>query len=137
MKLLKALPFFILFLLLSPLAYSDDATQLTKQRQLFQQAKKALQDNQIPRYQALYKQLDGYPLQGYLQYLYLNGRLNQASNASMHEFLTKEDGSFYAERLRNFCIVFQSTFGNLSSSLNCPAPFNHSPPSMVTTSPLI
>ena len=102
MKLLKTLPFFILCLLLSPLAYSDDATQLTKQRQLFQQAKKALQDNQIPRYQALYKQLDGYPLQGYLQYLYLNGRLNQASNASMHEFLTKEDGSFYAERLRNF-----------------------------------
>ena len=102
MNIIKTLPFFILCLLMSPQAYSDNAVQLTEQRQLFQQAKKALQDNQISRYQMLHKQLDGYPLQGYLQYLYLNGRLSQASNASVSEFLKKEDGSFYAERLRMF-----------------------------------
>ncbi len=102
MKLIKTLPFFILCLLVSPLAYSDNTAQLSKQRQLFQQAKKAIQDNQVSQYQTLYKQLDGYPLQGYLQYLYLNRRLNQASNASISEFLSKEDGSFYAERLRKF-----------------------------------
>ena len=102
MNIIKTLPFFILCLLMSPLAYSDNAVQLTEQRHLFQQAKKALQDNQISRYQMLHKQLDGYPLQGYLQYLYLNGRLSQASNASVSEFLKKEDGSFYAERLRMF-----------------------------------
>jgi len=57
--------------------------------------------------------------------------------ASKINFYISKFKNYFLECLRNFCIVFQSTFGNLSSSLNCPAPFNHSPPSMVTTSPLI
>lgn len=87
---------------MSPLAYSDNAVQLAEHRQLFEQAKRALQNNQLSQYQTLYDRLDGYPLQGYLRYLYLNGRLSQASNTSVSQFLKKEDGSFYAERLRMF-----------------------------------
>ena len=34
-------------------------------------------------------------------------------------------------------IALHASFGTLSKSLNCPAPFNHSPPSIVTTSPFM
>ncbi|HET8807351.1 MAG TPA: transglycosylase SLT domain-containing protein, partial [Methylophaga sp.] len=42
-----------------------------------------------------------YPLQSYLDYLFLRHRLNQTGNASVAAFLDKHDDSFFAERLRN------------------------------------
>ncbi|MDX1574508.1 MAG: transglycosylase SLT domain-containing protein, partial [Methylophaga sp.] len=62
---------------------------------------KALQTHQLPRFQTLRNQLDGYPLQSYLDYLFLRHRLNQTSNDSVAAFLNKHDDSFFADRLRS------------------------------------
>ncbi|MDX1574493.1 MAG: transglycosylase, partial [Methylophaga sp.] len=67
-------------------AISDAALSLDDQRKTYQQAKKALQTHQLPRFQTLRNQLDGYPLQSYLDYLFLRHRLNQTSNDSVAAF---------------------------------------------------
>lgn len=76
-----------------------DAT-LAEQRKIYQQAKKALQTHQLTQFQTLRNRLDNYPLQSYLDYLFLQHRLNQTSNDSIAGFLAKHDDSFFAERLR-------------------------------------
>lgn len=97
MRLLKTLLFCLVLLPMSQVA--ADA-QLEKQRHLFQQAKKALQTNQINLYQQQLKQLAGYPLQPYLQYLYLRHRLHHVSPKTIQNFLDEQEGTFYADRLR-------------------------------------
>ncbi|MCX4186375.1 transglycosylase SLT domain-containing protein [Methylophaga sp. OBS4] len=97
---MKTLLFYLGCLLLTPIAHADSEAQLAKQRQLFQQAKKALQTNQLNLYQQFSAQLQGYPLQGYLQYLYLRHRLHHVSADTIKQFLDQEDGTFYADRLR-------------------------------------
>ena len=74
---------------------------LSKQRVLFQQAKKALETNQITRFEQLKAQLTGYPLQPYLDYLFLQHRLAFVEKRKVIEFLDKNANTFYAERLRN------------------------------------
>lgn len=91
---------FCLFFLLLPVAHAEAQAQLEKQRQSFQLARKALQTNQLNLYQQFYARLDGYPLQGYLQYLHLRHRLNHVSSATISDFLQQQDNTFYAERLR-------------------------------------
>lgn len=86
--------------LLLPIAHADDQAQFAKQRQTFQFAQKALQTNQLSLYQQFYDRLDGYPLQGYLQYLYLRHRLDHVSTDAISDFLTQQDNTFYADRLR-------------------------------------
>ena len=84
------------------LTYATSNTAvLAKQRVVFQQAKKALETNQIPQFHALQSQLNDYPLQPYLDYLYLRHRLSQSNNAIIDQFLAENEGSFYAQRLRN------------------------------------
>ncbi len=89
-------------LLLNPLTTtaSDNASELAKQRTLFQQAKNALETNQIPRFRSLQSQLNGYALQPYLDYLYLRHRLSQTNPATIQQFLNKNQGTFYAQLLR-------------------------------------
>lgn len=98
MHLIKTLLFCLLWL---PLSQAVANPQLEKQRQLFQQTKKALQTNQLNLYQQQLQQLDGYPLQPYLQYLFLRHRLGQVSPQTIQVFLDEQDGTFYADRLRN------------------------------------
>lgn len=76
------------------------ALSLSEQRKTYQQAKKALETHQLTRFQTLRNQLDDYPLQGYLDYLFLRHRLNQTSNDSVAAFLGRHDNSFFADRLR-------------------------------------
>ncbi|MBL1319861.1 MAG: transglycosylase SLT domain-containing protein [Methylophaga sp.] len=80
---------------------TTNSTALTKQRIIFQQAKNALETNQISRFHALQSQLNDYPLQPYLEYLYLRHRLSQISNATIIQFLSENKDTFYAERLRS------------------------------------
>lgn len=93
-----------LFLLLSlsvlakPAVATEDS--LEKQRVIFEQAKKALATNQLNRYASLKQQLGDYPLQGYLDYLFLRHRLDQTTEQRIAEFLFENDNSFYADRLR-------------------------------------
>lgn len=73
---------------------------LSEQRKTYQQAQKALQTHQLTQFQTLRNRLDDYPLQSYLDYLFLRHRLNETSNASVAAFLAKHDDSFFADRLR-------------------------------------
>lgn len=99
---MKTLWFYLVFLALPSFALADSNAQLEKQRQTFQFALKALETNQISLYRQFHQRLDGYPLQGYLQYLYLRHRLEQVSPAEIQTFLNQEKDTFYAERLRAF-----------------------------------
>ncbi|MBE9533015.1 MAG: transglycosylase, partial [Proteobacteria bacterium] len=100
MNFLKALFVSSLLLALSPLCYSADAA-LNKQRTLFQQAKKALQTNQTTQFAKLNKRLENYPLQPYLDYLYLQHRLNHVDSQTIANFLEQHQNTFYAKRLRS------------------------------------
>ncbi|MCX4189936.1 transglycosylase SLT domain-containing protein [Methylophaga sp. OBS3] len=99
MKLRKILiSILTLATLLPTLATAD--LPLNEQRKVYQQAKKALQTQQLPQYQSLRNQLNGYPLQSYLDYLFIDKRLSQTSNDSVAAFLEKHQNSFFANRLR-------------------------------------
>jgi len=102
MRRIKTLLFYFAFLALPHYAIADSSAQLEKQRQTFEFAHKALQTNQVSLYRQFYDRLDGYPLQGYLQYLYLRHRLGQVSAQEIKTFLDEEEDTFYAERLRAF-----------------------------------
>ncbi|MEX1199351.1 MAG: transglycosylase SLT domain-containing protein [Methylophaga sp.] len=99
MKLRKL---FISLLLLATFvpATANAALSLSDQRKTYQQAKKALETHQLTRFQTLRNQLDDYPLQGYLDYLFLRHRLNQTSNDSVAAFLNSHDNGFFADYLR-------------------------------------
>lgn len=101
MRWIKTLSFCLGCLVLLPCAVVASDAQIEKQRQTFQLAKKALQANQIPLYQQYYNRLDDYALQPYLRYLYLRQQLRQVSVDSIERFLTEQDNTFYAERLRS------------------------------------
>lgn len=74
---------------------------LTQQRTIFQQAKKALETNQLTQFTALRNKLNDYPLQAYLDYLYLKHRLNVTDNSVISQFIQNNPNTFYAERLRS------------------------------------
>jgi soluble lytic murein transglycosylase len=97
---MKTLWFCLGCFMLPPLTFADENSRLEHQRQTFQLAQKALETNQISLYKQFYERLDGYPLQGYLQYLYLRHRLNQVASTEIHQFLKQQDNTFYADRLR-------------------------------------
>ena len=75
--------------------------QLEQQRVTFQFAKKALETNQISRFKKLNNELQGYPLQPYLDFLYLSHRFNHTNEKTISNFLQQQQGTFYAQRLRN------------------------------------
>lgn len=77
------------------------ATDLNEQRKLYQQAKKALQTHQLTQFRQLQGQLDGYPLQEYLDYLYLQHRVNDSEAARIKRFLENNEESFFKSRLRS------------------------------------
>ena len=74
---------------------------LNRQRVLFQQAEKALQTHQLTKFNQLKQQLDDYPLQAYLDYLYLRHRLHQASDDTIVQFIEQNKDTFYGQRLQN------------------------------------
>ena len=102
MNFLKSVIIGSLWLLLLPaFAHATDNTSPTEQRSIFQQAHNALNTNQISKFNTLKKQLDGYPLQPYLDYLYLRHRLSHTKNSVITQFLSENKDTFYADRLRN------------------------------------
>lgn len=90
-----------IWLLLPITSYADSNVLLNKQRQLFQQATKALKTNQITQFNKLKQQLVDYPLHPYLDYLYLRHRLDHVDSNVIGSFVTQYQGTFFAERLRN------------------------------------
>lgn len=90
----------IVLMLFSFNASANDGPELSKQRETFKKALKALETNQLNLFQGFQDKLEGYPLQGYLQYRYLRHRLNHVSPKEVAQFLGQENNTFYAERLR-------------------------------------
>jgi len=87
-------------LLLPSISIAETSDKLTKQRTTFQLAKKALQTNQIAQFTKLNEQLNDYPLQPYLNYLFLRHKLEHTDAKTIAQFLYDNQGTFYAERLR-------------------------------------
>ena len=101
MSILKSVVIMSFMLGFSAISLANNNAQLTQQRTTFQQAQKALATHQFERFYALRDQLDGYPLQPYLDYLYLQHRLHLTDNDTISQFIQKNSGTFYGERLRN------------------------------------
>jgi len=76
-----------------------NTSQLSSQRTTFQQAQKALDTNQISQFKKLTSQLANYPLQPYLNYLYLSHRLNHSNKKEITQFISNYKGTFFADRL--------------------------------------
>lgn len=76
-------------------------TDLNQQRKLYQQAKKALQTHQLAHFRQLRERLGDYPLQDYLDYLYLQHRINDSEATNIRHFLQTQDDSFFKTRLRS------------------------------------
>ena len=101
MSILKSVVILSLFLGLSAVSLASDNAQLTQQRTTFQQAKKALETHQLERFHNLRDQLKDYPLQPYLDYLYLRHRLHLTDNSTIRQFIQENPNTFYGDRLRN------------------------------------
>lgn len=90
-----------LYLLLPAISLAANNAQLNSQRLIFKQAQKALQTNQIGQFKKLNTQLNDYPLQAYLDYLYLRHRLNHTDSQTISQFINTNKGTFYATRLHS------------------------------------
>jgi soluble lytic murein transglycosylase len=73
---------------------------LETQRQLFLEARAALQENRLAEYQSLAGQLHDYPLYPYLQFDELRNRLSRADEQEIARFLETHDGEPVGDRLR-------------------------------------
>jgi len=91
----------ILLALFSISVLADVPADYSQQRKTFQVAKKALETNQINIFRELNDQLKDYPLQPYLDYLYLRHRLSHTDEKTITSFLEKQKNTFYAKRLRS------------------------------------
>lgn len=80
----------LLCLLLCPALVAEvQAASLTQQRQMYDEAKRALAKNNSAPYQLYADALRSYPLEPYLAYDELTARLKQASNAEIEKFLAE------------------------------------------------
>ncbi len=101
MSIIKSVVILSLMLGLSAVSLASDNAQVTQQRTTFQQAKKALETHQLDRFHTLRDQLKDYPLQPYLDYLYLRHRLHLTDNSTIRQFIQENSNTFYGDRLRN------------------------------------
>lgn len=101
MSILKSVFIMSLMFGFSVASFASDNAQLIKQRTLFQQATKALETHQLERFNSLRDKLNDYPLQPYLDYLYLRHRLHLTDNRTISQFIQENPNTFYGDRLRN------------------------------------
>lgn len=97
--------YFVVFIcMVSWLPLSSHATEpaeFKQERELFLKAREALSNNQLQQYHQLFRQLENYPLQGYLHYLYLKPRLHKTDKQTIVQFLADNQDTFYSQRLRD------------------------------------
>ena len=92
------LPAVLLLLAMSAVQAKPDP--LKAQRELFLDARAALQDNRLEEYQSLVWQLRDYPLYPYLQFDELRNRLSSADEQEVARFLEVHEGEPVGDRLR-------------------------------------
>ena len=76
------------------------SASLESQRDLFKQARAAVRKGSITRYRKLRKQLDHYPLRGYLDYEYLKRQLYKPRIKEYQQFFDENQDSPIADRLK-------------------------------------
>jgi len=80
--------------------YAQAGVKLEPQRELFKEAHKAVKKGSITRYRQLRKQLDNYPLRGYLDYEYLKRQLYKPRVNEYQDFFSAYEDSPISDRLR-------------------------------------
>ena len=85
--------------LMAPLAQAANS-QLESQRETYKKAHSAIRKGEITHYRKLRKQLDDYPLKGYLDYEYLKRQLYKPRVKDYQEFFDTYQDSPIANRLR-------------------------------------
>ena len=85
----RLLPLLTCLLLCSALMVEAQAASLAQQRQMYDEAKRALAKGNRAPYQLFEGALRNYPLEPYLAYDELTGRLKQASNEEIEKFLAE------------------------------------------------
>lgn len=89
-----------IYLLLFLLSTASVQADRLHDRTLFKQAQSALDKGELRTFMQTKQQLSGYPLQPYLDYLYLRKRLAVEPANTISQFLTEHKGAFYTARLR-------------------------------------
>ncbi len=74
-------------IILAPLSLPSRAADLAQQRQTFHEAREALAHGDTATFRDLLPGLTGYPLYGYLLYDEIKGRINEASDREVQNFL--------------------------------------------------
>lgn len=87
-------------LLLTAWITCANASKLNDQQRQFQDARTALKKGHLKRFRRLKSQLAGYPLQGYLDYLFLSQRLSSRPDKEILAFFAANDHAAYAIILR-------------------------------------
>jgi soluble lytic murein transglycosylase len=87
-------------LLLAVMAVQAKSDPLEAQRELFLDARAALQENRMAEYRSLARQLRDYPLYPYLQFDELRNRLSLADEQEVARFLEIHDGEPVGDRMR-------------------------------------
>jgi soluble lytic murein transglycosylase len=90
----------LLLLLLAVSAVQAKPDPLETQRELFLDARAALQDNRLEEYRSLARRLHDYPLYPYLQFDELRTRLSRAEEQEIARFLQAHEGEPVGDRLR-------------------------------------
>ncbi len=67
----------------------DSQTELKQQREVFLKAEYAAKRRHSSEYQQLYRQLDGYPLQPYIELTYLSHHTNLKNKSKIRDFLAR------------------------------------------------
>jgi soluble lytic murein transglycosylase len=89
-----------LLLLIAVSTVQAKADPLEAQRDLFLEARAALQDNRLEEYQSLAEHLRDYPLYPYLQFDELRNRLSRADEQEVARFLETHAGEPVGDRMR-------------------------------------
>jgi len=90
----------VLLLLLAASEVPAEPDPLEAQRDLFLDARAALQNNRLEEYQSLAGQLRNYPLFAYLQFDELRNRLSHADEQEVARFLETHEGEPVGDRMR-------------------------------------
>ena len=90
----------LLLLLFAVSEVAAEPDPLEAQRDLFLDARAALQNNRREEYRALAGQLRDYPLLAYLQFDDLRNRLSRADEREVARFLEAHEGEPVGDRLR-------------------------------------
>lgn len=118
MSILKTAFILCFMLSFSGQSLANNNAELMQQRTTFQQAKKALETHQLAQFNRLRNKLNDYPLQPYLDYLYLRHRLNFTESSIISQFIQNNPDTFYADRLQSSWLAYLAKNQQWSLFLN-------------------